>query len=491
MASVGLFAWDRAVRDVARALPAASSKARVAVGLLTNSSSTTATDIDQPPMDLFEELNTPLDEIKSVTQAIGDILSGEVTMVDVGGGGGRRLRTLAPAGQVNNAERQRRAYQRRKKTTLQEEKEVIPNIGKVVGGLADATWEIKRELQVETSQPGYKTEPLRNAIEAGATQTGKLLQAVKEDGWEKALLSPLKRQKLERQLKAAVQQQSPPTFASRKATTSSIPVEFLLNLVDERARVVSRLRKCIEQPEATWLDVKVIQRAEGVHFEEQNLRAVVEIMIQTRDEIKTMVNSNSNLTSTAEMFDELRQVKTAMERIQSKASQLISPVVGDALFDELVGTQDAAENDPIMLSLDELEDVVMGAQQAAENVEADNIVIQRRSVDASVTPASKDSSKRAVVDVMPETPVSSRRKNFWRSEEKEDDDDSIASFQVEIVSDDDFGGGRTADSNTPKTVEAISEDLQQEKEEPNFVIQMTLRSLDVVFFVVEKVVLVS
>ena len=80
---------------------------------------------------------------------------------------------------------------------LKREKEGIDKkLGRAAGGVADAAWEIKRELQVETNRPGYRTEGARKAIEAGATQTAKVLQTAKEEpgGWKKILFGEPKKQ---------------------------------------------------------------------------------------------------------------------------------------------------------------------------------------------------------------------------------------------------------------------------------------------------------
>ena len=62
----------------------------------------------------------------------------------------------------------------------------------------DSAWELRRELKAEFNKPGYKTKPIRNAIEAGITGTGNLLKSVREQ----AKLSAAQR-KEERGLKQA------------------------------------------------------------------------------------------------------------------------------------------------------------------------------------------------------------------------------------------------------------------------------------------------
>jgi hypothetical protein len=179
LASVGLFAWERAVCDAARALPSGGTSEGAAVGCavrqdarkLGDSSSYSKIMQQRQQQDywtnkspvrkvenLYEELNTPMGEIKSVTQSIRDILKGE----SVTASSGRGLRSIA--------ERQRRAYRRRKESTLQQEREVL-NLQRAAGTVIDTAAEMRCELQVESSGPGYRTEGARKVIAAGAAKT--------------------------------------------------------------------------------------------------------------------------------------------------------------------------------------------------------------------------------------------------------------------------------------------------------------------------------
>ena len=194
LASVGLFAIDRIQKDVARALPASSNAIKTAVLRLSNSSSYDENVASSASM--REELTTPMDEFKSVSRALQGILSGE-SVESVSSSSSRRgLRNAAPAGQRNAALRQQRAYQRRQETTLKK-KSPLDDVGGLAGGLTDAAWELKREMEVETSRPGYRSEGVRNAISAGAEQAVQALQAARDepDGWKKLILGEPKNKK--------------------------------------------------------------------------------------------------------------------------------------------------------------------------------------------------------------------------------------------------------------------------------------------------------
>ena len=211
LASLGIFTWDRIQKDVARAIPARTTSSfrnamrNAGMQIGTNSSFTNmqeaykkqrdeekAAYIEEMDTSSFDQLNSPLDEIRSVTQSIQDILNGEAppsSSTTSGGRSGRSLRNVARGGQSRRAERQQRAYQARKKTTLKREKEGVAGVGRAVGSIADTAWEMKRELEVESNRPGYKTESIRNAIEAGAETTARVIAAAREDpkSWRKQL----------------------------------------------------------------------------------------------------------------------------------------------------------------------------------------------------------------------------------------------------------------------------------------------------------------
>jgi len=278
VAALGLFAWDRVVRDVARALPESgtgtggtSAYKKRRVYALTNTSSYVdspaaaaddgnsdssnnnnqlASDMEDVAEQLlrssdgrrrggssaYEAMNRPADEIRSVTRDIWDILTGERTASSVAAagtssgsayGGNRGLRTAAPAGIANLKERNRRAYLQRTRVVRQSQ-----DVTRIPSKVVDTAYELRRELASEASKPGYKTEGIRNAIAEGVSSTKNLLQSVK-DG---ARLAAARKKEL--RLKQALQQQGkeqqqqplqPPTRTEAASdsdiSTASIPNE--------------------------------------------------------------------------------------------------------------------------------------------------------------------------------------------------------------------------------------------------------------------------
>jgi hypothetical protein len=189
LASIGIFAWERAVRDVARALPAASTSGvgravRTATKQLQSSSSfsdvqeaikASAASAKEPKeersledVNLYEEFNTPLDEIRSVTKSIRDILSGDAST----SAPQRGLRSAAPAGEKTRTERQQRAYQKRKQTVLKREKEVGVDVRRVTGTFVDAAWEVKQDGGSPDGHCGGRRNDVASHCRSEAGTTG-------------------------------------------------------------------------------------------------------------------------------------------------------------------------------------------------------------------------------------------------------------------------------------------------------------------------------
>ncbi len=127
---------------------------------------------------IYDELSTPQDELQKVSENIRAIFLGN----NAGGSSSsssssmtsfntnnynnnnrneRRslLRSIAPAGTARNTERQKLAFQRRKETILKREKEGLDKKAiRAASSVTDAAWEIKREMQVEGNEAGYRSE---------------------------------------------------------------------------------------------------------------------------------------------------------------------------------------------------------------------------------------------------------------------------------------------------------------------------------------------
>ena len=489
LVALGLFGWERAVRDVARALPETRTRAKKTIMQLTNSSSFQDVGADKEESsdrtgrNVADEMNRPSDEIKAVSREIMGILSGQQRSSS-----GRGLRTAAPSGFRNSAERQRRAYQQKRKVERQEK-----DVTRVPGSVVDSAWELRRELKAETNKPGYKTKPIRNAIEAGVTGTGNLLKSVREQ----AKLSAAQR-KEERRLKQA-REESLPKFSSMN--------NLMTALKEERQRVSALLSASIEDPASTWLRQDVIDGStEDVVFDEKHLRGVVEKMVLLRSQIRDQEDRGSEYTA-EDLLRSLQAFKAGVDEICSQATVSLSASLAGDIREQLIGFDRSQEELPLVLMLDgsvDLSQLLLETSpdlpnQAEFRVDEDS---STRGTEPDVSTGffaspqdtvDSASSAQRFVDVMPEIVV--RPEQHSESSRGVEDDAVVSAstaddvgFRVvgaEVVSDDDF---HTALDGREASV-ALDEEEEEEDEELNPAAKLALRSLDIVFFVVEKVMI--
>eukprot|EP00546_Thalassionema_frauenfeldii_P000008 CAMPEP_0178931530 /NCGR_PEP_ID=MMETSP0786-20121207/21972_1 /TAXON_ID=186022 /ORGANISM="Thalassionema frauenfeldii, Strain CCMP 1798" /LENGTH=725 /DNA_ID=CAMNT_0020608439 /DNA_START=236 /DNA_END=2413 /DNA_ORIENTATION=+ len=569
LASIGIFTLERMKRDIARALPVAGSTgAAVGRAFQTTArqlgSSSSFQDVKQAIKkgaesiaeekeerkledveNLYDELNTPLDEIKSVTQSIKKILAGEKSETSFE----RGLRSAAPAGTKKRTERQQRAYQKRKQTVLKEEREGI-NVGKISGSVVDVAWEVKRDLQTETNRPGYKTERVRNAIAAGAETTSRVITAAREG--DKVSLSNIlfgskdkKEGESVYELDAfdSVKEASVPSYdASGYGDEIDIPevpevppvpslvipdVPLPAELLDEQSSVVARLQSCIEGPESTWLTSDVLQGS-SEELDPDSLGEVVTTMICARDDLKVV----SEVKSIAALSSQLKQVKNTVDFVVSVANSTACTSVSSKLNNILYGADPDDEIFPTLLViedikasylqeventkvaaqakyeaalaererlLDEREKIIAKREEMikakaalekskqdrleAEIAEAERIAAEQAAIKAS---GKNDSKVEVIVDASPVDVSFEKVTEFAVSQS-----DTSAGFEV-VLEEEDLPNSvaevviDTEFAGCNETVRILED---EEEEKPNLLIEFTLRSFDVAFVVFEKVVL--
>ena len=343
-----MFAWQRALKDTGRALPSAGRSGagmaetmrKALFQLGSNSSFVQYKPEDNfilPPSkysnvetmaddDIYNALNTPMDEIKSVTESIKAILSGKTPTTTTD----RGLRSVAPAGRSQNKVRQQRAYERKKETTLKREKEgVDAKLGRAASTVTDSVWEIKREMQVEGNKPGYKSETVRKRIE-GSISSAALLGG----GAAKRMFGAAKENddKIDVDIfqlgSAAVENLSFEIAefdhaAYEIAERREITFE---DLVDEWDRLALDLQDCVEQPDQTWLygDIAKAQAEDNLFFTNENdyeesWDRTITTMIFARDGFETMTQNTdaTEYTSEENIFTEVFEMKKIVNSIVS------------------------------------------------------------------------------------------------------------------------------------------------------------------------------
>ena len=341
LGTLGLFAFERALKDVGRALPAAASvvaKTPALRQLGASSSFNNNTDEEATTSErIRQDMSTPADEWKQISRDLREILEsgGDVrpmssttrlpsqssydatsTTSTTTMGTGRGLRSTASS--KRGKDRFQKAFVRQQNTKLAREKENLAQTStRLASNVIDSAYQIKREVEVEPNQPGYKTKALRE----GVVETTKILSAGAKDllggakrlalGSESTPSSAAETNAIETSASVSNVQTSttsstPAVDASTTASSVEIPVntripyvsttggtttttttstvktspsldvdassssfttessssrtreELLQVLQSEISNLSQRLGRCITKPEETWLDPNLI-----------------------------------------------------------------------------------------------------------------------------------------------------------------------------------------------------------------------------------------
>lgn len=178
LGSLGLFAFERAMQDVSRALPASVAEKVVPKTLMQLSSTSSFNKNETKTMSqagrIRQDMATPLDEIKSVGEELKSIFNSDPNdknnpkETTVGGGkGSRGLRSTATS--KSGKQRFEKAFQRQQETTLKREKEnIAQSLGRSANEIVDNAWQVKQQTETELNEPGYKTKAVREGAVTGA-----------------------------------------------------------------------------------------------------------------------------------------------------------------------------------------------------------------------------------------------------------------------------------------------------------------------------------
>jgi len=523
LASVGIYAMERIKLDVSRALPAAGKQAKkLARTALLSSNSSYAEGILNDPLGkalllppersdmddnaLYEDLSTPADEIKKVTESIRDILSGkEVTIGQRSVGAkfdskNRGLRSLAPAGTSRVAERQRRAYQARKETVLKREKEGIDQkFGRTLGSVSDMGWEMKKEMQAERNKPGYRSKSVRAAL---ADASVKFLEASRDPG--KWLKEAAKKEPKTKQLGGSASSGAQILDVSTQEEILEVDVEYASegilgtkDFTEERDRFIASLDFCLSRPGETWLTKKVVADASkgGKNLDGEVLREVITTMVVSRDELLLVIDTEEESVELKIEYikGELRRMKKMAASVSSLAVRAAGQGAADLLKAELEG----------FLLTDSLEEIV----------EVEMTRLKQRNVEIPTTESwdnyratyDGDQVEATVVNEVSEDDSSA----WWQAKKKvkntqytevevvaiyDESGEGMATevsipssdSNVEVVSDEEYSD---YEQKFKVAENAIEDDAEDEKENPAG--ELALRAVDAAFFVGEKVLLVG
>lgn len=533
LAAVGLFTFDRIRKDIGRALPAAGRATRQ---LLLSSNSTYAERLldvtDQTPFalpsdrsltnrdivgsgydELYEDLTTPADEIRSVTSAILDILSGKEIDYDQSSSARRSVKSFAPAGTSRMAERQKRAYTARKQTVLKREKEGIDRkVGRAIGSVSDATWEFRREMQTTKGrEAGYRSKGVRKALASGATQ---LLEAGRESS--RRLLSNGSESSGEQQVEivndvdfgqtnfvdvSPMEEEEIIENVIEEMTLDYAPDGLLSpqSYVEEKRRLISSLESCLSQPSETWLTKEAVAEAAeyGVQLDGDILREVITNMVTLRDQLQKEMEEIANEQVDLKMEfvqTDLRRMKQMVDSVSSLSISAAGQSAANLLKQELEGfVLSDTIDDIIEIELERLEQLLAEEVAAREEEirarrqrQQQKLADQQRYMDTVVESEVVDQSTTASQGkwnggMYTEVEVVNDNTGYQGNQ-----DYQTSGSRVEVVSDTEY----TEYEQQFKSAQSAIGDEVVEDQDDNPVADLALRVLDVIFFVGEKVFLV-
>jgi len=620
VAALGLFAFDRIQKDIARALPSTSSAGSTfnKKRTLTLESKSSFLEVDasiserQKDMnanqkrrrELYQEFNTPADELRQVSESIKAIFSGESTYSYAAASSiknrkfnissieedlnsdasisnrnsASNLRSVAPAGSQSNRERQNRALQKKK---LLFEKEQASNPQKVARSISDLSGtayqigkEIKTEIQVE--EPGYKTEKVRRALGEGTRNVQGFLEESGTRIW-----GSLKGSIQENNLLNAQERSEEPSFTGTplmenmnemdniimETSASEIEEVYQEEIIEqspqivitpqmlqtEKMRLIESIQSCLDNPSQTWL------RKDQVSASSSYLADLKVNNIALGEAITAMVTAVEDLMVTPEF------VESITEEVQNELVQEWRDIVDDLCFRaELAAGVDAANifkecllMDSLLLNeIEEPPFVPMEEINSEENTEVfdtfqmdmidvvtpipmtddidDNSFVPESTItspdatyvdvettqgDTSASPFTFTANENEstiinsnsveseeleipvmdVIDLDVEVDVDTRQQISTNKDFDTIDMDSIDSEEaltIEIVGDDEeimVEIQAESISPTDNDEDGIDENgkKKEEKEEESVLVDVTLRSLDVAFFLAEKAITVS
>jgi len=457
LAALGLFTIDRIKRDVARALPAVSTNIKKGVVFLLSNETSAGDSSDgkdgqnlllllpgvssfaelnidddennkSKPKSLYEEFNTPEDEIREVTQTVKAILSGKSTIYSInpqdtknGNGSNYKifqaaqnkgksygvLRSLTPGGRYTksgNVERQKKAFQRRKETTLKRQKESRPDqiLTRLVGDVSNSAYELSQEMKVV--KPGYKSEKMRTKLLEGTNNVQRFLGAATAKN--KNILG-----------------------GSSKSSPSSMN------------DVVKKKSSSVKAQEVSFTDVTI----ETTTSEETARKTPMSYYFMNDKEKRTQQQQQDNEVISSDTTD----IGFTTVPMASPTSRIDAPV-SSPLFTDDYTTIPAST--PLATETSDLVDVeVFSSSSTQQDIEE---------------------------EVMETSVYSSSDEEEFDVEFLDDDDDQDILLDVQVVEDIEF------------LEEEILEKVEND-EEPGFAVGILLRTLDVGLYVGEKVFLVG
>mmetsp|Transcript_12629 Transcript_12629/g.18138 ORF Transcript_12629/g.18138 Transcript_12629/m.18138 type:complete len:710 (-) Transcript_12629:56-2185(-) len=483
--ALGGFFWERVARDSTRVLKAASSTPLRA--LSSNSSFVQQKLLLPSTTELYESLNTPQDELKVVIRNMQDIFSGTITNKDK-----RALNSLIGR-DISTSDRARRAYLARKKDVLKKQQQplaiTIANLAREV--VVDGPRVLKEEIF--TQPAGFK---VRSVFQSIPFELGTAL---------------------------------PSSSSSTTATTTTSPKVLSLPPSDAKKNhknLALNIELCLSDPAGTWLIPETIQNATNAADRTKTLKHVICKMIDVRDELLSSAEStaDANLQHVQQLVKEIETL--AREAVgQDAATLLVKELVWDVDF--LSDSLEIVTNSNPLKDSNNAKNIVTKISKFKESEknnrlkeEAERLsqnTFMEDQVPFFVTVADNEQLIATPSHYMVEletTPIEIIQPEILYADKPEEfavdneimkatkimdvslEDDTNVVFPSVLVSEEGHGVELLADDFEFSNVKAAlppEEDSSNNRDsgKENLLTTVTLRSLDAVFFIVEKLLLVG
>jgi hypothetical protein len=466
IASLGIFALDRALQDVSRALPAAASFTQNKKIFQLSDKSSFEPQIDAASsdkrVDLRKEFSTPQDEFKSVSAEIKQIFEQADQKVTPRSLSSAQRSLPSSASSLKSTARRgtarlSSAYQRQQKTKLAREKEnLAQKAPRLASNVIDSAYQVKRELQIEPNQPGYKTKRLREAT----ASTAKLLASAAKAGASSLLLGQGEKKKGSNQLPAA----------STSATSSTAPLDVDVvppstNGVSTSSQRDTAMDATARAMDAAFFASKTVDKTNSINNNKVKADPV--------DFLDNEPYFAFKREATAPIFNE--ETRTPSQILQDPDQ----PTFRTAAYADV-------EQSPTK------PDFTVKATTAEPEVITAEVFASTDGIIEGIDPATIDAFEVVVDRDENSSPADYLYTGYGYAEDATalDDDDleNLRQVTAEVISEEDFesvfGQAKEVDN-----LGDFDDDEDDEEKPPNLLVSLTLRSLDVVFLVVEKTVL--
>jgi len=338
LASVGAFVLERSIINVERALPSSGKsgermarKMKIARYRLNKNSLLKDSSGDKrfllrrssdvigiKKTETYDELNTALDEVKAVTEGIRDILSGKG--MSSYSSDSRSLKSVAPAGISQVTSRQRKAYTNRKEILKREKEGIDAKIGRTASTITDVAWEIKREMEVEQNKPGYRSKSIRNTIEGTANAAISASREIPKTIHRK-------RKKEMPQLPRV------PAKDEFQITIADLTKERS-RLVEALCLCLEQPDKTWLTPEI--LSPSTIEKDSTIEVDDDAMKEAITFMILVRDEFRVEINPE-DFASNQALISELKKIQNKLKKICSLANATAGDSAAEQLEIHLFG----------------------------------------------------------------------------------------------------------------------------------------------------------